>query len=209
MSHGAEIPVADEAQRKCYVIYTAPCDLSVSEPAPAVTLLESPLLLASAGTTGLRTWEAAKYLASFLYSDSGRTYVSSKAVIELGTGTGLVSLFCAKWLGARYVLATDGTGEVVDTLSANAFLNGLDGSSAFDTAVVKWGHALEGEMLKDEEGERSYSTIVGADVVSLISIPWLPNVLISIHRHLTIDPSFHLCPPSTSSSRNTQRSRRS
>lgn len=172
--HGSETCPVQQAQRKCYVTYTAPSPLLAenSDPPPTVTLLESPNLLASSGTTGLRTWEAAKYLTTFLCLPKNQArYINGRAVVELGAGTGLVSLSCAKWLGARYVLATDGSGDVVDGLAESMFLNGLDGTERIDSQVVKWGHGLDGEILKDEEGEKAYGLVLGADVVWL-SLPY-------------------------------------
>ncbi|KAI4149445.1 MAG: hypothetical protein LQ340_004620 [Diploschistes diacapsis] len=167
LENAMDDPDEDQAQRKCYVTYTAPSPLLAenSDPPPTVTLLESPNLLASSGTTGLRTWEAAKYLTTFLCLPKNQArYINGRAVVELGAGTGLVSLSCAKWLGARYVLATDGSGDVVDGLAESMFLNGLDGTERIDSQVVKWGHGLDGEILKDEEGEKAYGLVLGADV---------------------------------------------
>lgn len=142
--------------------YTAP---SFTTDAPEVTLLEARSLLASSGTTGLRTWEAALLLGTYLFSSTGRYNVQNKNIIELGAGTGFLSVLCAKHLGAKYVLATDGCGEVVNDLESNFFLNGLDGTEVISAAVLSWGHMLTDDMLKGADGNRSYDLVVGADVV--------------------------------------------
>lgn len=160
----------NDAQRKSYVTYSVPEPLTITSPAQqSITTLETPALLAAGGTTGLRTWEAAKYLASFLCSPMGRPFVLGQQIIELGAGTGLVSMFCARHLGAEFTLATDGTGEVVDSIVENMFLNGLDSKKTMDTAVLKWGHAVMPELVLDEEGTRNYNLVLGADIVSLLS----------------------------------------
>ena len=145
--------------------YSSPGSLSVL--ADTITTLESPTLLAAAGTTGMRTWEAAKFLLRFLYTPEGRMYVHGKRVIELGAGTGLVSMFCVRYLGAQYNLATDGTGEVVDCIAENMYLNQLDDQECMKTVVLKWGHAITSELLMDEDGTRSYDLVIGTDIVSV------------------------------------------
>ena len=151
------------AQQKSYVSYTVP---SCKLPAPFITLLESHYLLASSGTTGLRTWEAALDLGTFLYSQRGRQFIESQNVLELGAGTGFLSIMCAKILGAKYVLATDGNGEVIDDLASNIFLNDLEGGGITETAVLKWGHTLIDGILDDGDSHRTYDIILGADLVS-------------------------------------------
>ena len=147
--------------------YSAPQALTGGgPPAPTVTTLETPALIAAGGTTGLRTWEAAKYLASFLCSPTGRPYVFGRRIIELGAGTGLVSIFCARHLEAEFTLATDGAGEVVDSIVENMYLNGLDSRKTMEAVVLKWGHAVLPGLVLDEEGTRGYDLVLGADIVS-------------------------------------------
>lgn len=156
-------------QQKSYVTYTAP---SQALNAPQVTLLEARSLLASSGTTGLRTWEAALHLGTYLFSSEGKDLVVGKNVIELGAGTGFLSILCAKHLDAKHVLATYGDGGVISDLTFNVYLNGLDRSGLVDTTILKWGHALVDEIFEDREGTLEYELVLGADVVRHI-----------LHRH--------------------------
>jgi protein-lysine N-methyltransferase EEF2KMT len=149
------------AQQKCYVTYTSP---EMSPGVFTITLLETPFLLASSGTTGFCTWEAALHLATYLCSESGKRFVRGKSVIELGAGTGLVSILCAKYLDAKRVAATDGSAEIINHLEFNMSLNGLKSSSRIETAVLKWGQSLDGMFLDDFDETRSYDLIVAADV---------------------------------------------
>lgn len=142
--------------------YTAPL---FDTYAPEVTLFEARSLLASSGTTGLRTWEAALLLGTYLVSSAGKHIVQNKNIIELGAGTGFLSILCAKHLGAKFVLATDGSEEVVHDIESNIFLNGLEGTQATKAAILCWSHALNGEILKSSDENRSYDLIIGADVV--------------------------------------------
>ena len=133
--------------------------------APSITLLESRFLLAAAGSTGRRTWEAALHLGHFFFSEIGMKYVYGKNIVELGAGTGLLTILCAKYLGASHVLATDGSGEVIDDLQSNLHLNGLDREPAIKTAVLKWGHALIDDALSIDGDDLAFDVVVGADVV--------------------------------------------
>ncbi|MCJ1280962.1 hypothetical protein MMC26_000280 [Xylographa opegraphella] len=133
--------------------------------AATITTLEARALLASTGTTGLRTWEAALYLGTYLSATEGRLLVENKTVIELGAGTGFISILCAKHLAANYVLATDGSGEVVDDMASNVYLNGLEGSGVIDSVVLKWGHVLTDGIFESHNSNRIFDVALGADVV--------------------------------------------
>lgn len=153
------------AQQKFYVTYTAP---SLDSDAPSVTLLENKSLLASSGTTGFRTWEATLYLASYLFSAEARHLISEKFLIELGAGTGFLSIFAAAHLGAKHVLATDGNTEIVNNLKDNLNLNGLDVGERVTSSVLVWGHALIGGAADRRKEAKAFDLIIGADVVRQI-----------------------------------------
>jgi len=165
MSHSLQ-SASEAAQQKSYVTYTAP--LRESD-APRITLLEAPSLLASSGTTGFRTWEAALHLGSYLVSEHGRSLVSTKNVLELGAGTGFISILCAKHLGTRHVLATDGSQEVVNGLKTNISVSGLDESEKIGANILQWGHALIGGIADCRAEKQVYDLAIGADVVSFIT----------------------------------------
>lgn len=160
------IPLASEAvQQKCHLTYTAPLSSLYS---PELTLLEARSVLASAGTTGRRTWEAALCLGTFLFSPSGRNLIQGKTILELGAGTGFLSILCAKHLGARFVLATDGDVDVVRDLDSNIALNDLKDTKIITTAVLEWGHILPDILWNSSGKTLTYDLILGADVVSRI-----------------------------------------
>ncbi len=150
------------AQQKSYVTYTAP---RLNLYAPSVTLLETQSLLASSGTTGFRTWEAALYLASFLFSAEAKDFVLNKNILELGAGTGFLSIFAAGHLGAKYVLATDGNIEIVNNMKDNLDLNGLRIGDNIDSSVLSWGHTLIGGAADCRKEGKVFDLIIGADVV--------------------------------------------
>lgn len=160
------IPLASETtHQKCHLTYTAPLS---SLPCPELTLLEAYSVLASSGTTGLRTWEAALCLGTFLFSPSGRHLIHGKTILELGAGTGFLSILCAKFLGARFVLATDGNVDVIRDLDSNIVLNQVKDTDLITTAVLEWGHMVPEIFGNSLEGSLTYDLILGADVVSRI-----------------------------------------
>lgn len=160
------------ALQKGYVTYTAP---EWGTNVPQVTLLEAPSLLASSGTTGFRTWEAALFLGAYLVSEAGSRHVTGQRMIELGAGTGFLSILCAKHLNARHVLTTDGSREVVAELKANLELNNLEEGGLIKSAILEWGHTLIGGPADCRCADSPYDLVIGADVVgefllSLISL---------------------------------------
>lgn len=164
--------------QKTYVTYTPPIRQLAQ-----MTLLEAPSLLASSGTTGFRTWEAALHLGSFFCSEKGSRYVSDSNILELGAGTGFLSILCAKGLGANFVLATDGSQEVVSELNTNIALNIRDEGNFIETAVLQWGHALVGGVADFRSQGSTFDLVIGADVVSEMGeVPLVSLCLISQER---------------------------
>lgn len=154
---------ADEAQRKSFVTYTLSHLRLVcsAEPTPTITTLESRAIISSSRTTGLRTWEAALHLCNYLTS-RGRDLIQDKHILELGAGTGVLSILCAKYLKARHVAATDGDEGIVDVLRENIFLNGLEGDNRIESLVLRWGWPLSETTFADES---PFDVVLGADIV--------------------------------------------
>ncbi|TLS21039.1 uncharacterized protein PpBr36_10703 [Pyricularia pennisetigena] len=187
---------ATAAQQKSYVTYhlsllDQPGSSSSSSSTKCITLLENRHLIAASGTTGLRTWEAALHLGQYLclHADS---LVSGRRVLELGAGTGYLSMLCAAHLGAAHVVASDGSDDVVANLPEGAFLNGLQqdgggggggGDAAAAAAAVqpmdlKWGHALVGTEDERWNGGEPVDLVLGADVTydAALAAPLLATI---------------------------------
>jgi protein-lysine N-methyltransferase EEF2KMT len=173
-------PESTAVQRRSYVTYSFP---SISSEA-TVTLLESSSVISSSGTTGLRTWEASMHLSSFLATSKGASFICGKRVLELGAGTGLITVLCAKYLKAKSVLATDGSQEVIDTLKDNIFLNDLQSNSPIQAKVLKWGVAYKpgGDDL-----DPGIDLIIGADIVRR---KFYIELYLLILRHTTLQYSL-------------------
>jgi predicted nicotinamide N-methyase len=172
---GTDLPSeATSAQQKAYVTYAfpvyAPEEIDLED--RTVTLLESRSVISSHGTTGMRTWEAALHLGAFLASTWGQATVQGKRVFELGAGTGMLSILCAKHLNVSGMVATDGDEAVVDAIKTNSFLNGLDADdpsqNIFRTAALKWGRPINAANFLEDYGMELPDVVVAADVVSFI-----------------------------------------
>lgn len=161
------VPLPSEliaAQQKCYVTYHQSLldGPSPSGQDPRITLLESRFLLSAAGTTGLRTWEASFHLGQYLCAKPD--IIRGRRILDLGAGTGYLSILCAKYLGAEHVVASDGSDDVINHLPENLFLNGLEGSDRILPMDLKWGHALLGTEESEWNGGRAIDVVIGADV---------------------------------------------
>ncbi|KAK8102185.1 Protein-lysine N-methyltransferase EFM3 [Apiospora sp. TS-2023a] len=172
MTHLAELlasPLPEDliaVQQKEYVTYSQTLlsgdSTAAAVPYPHVTLLESRLLISAGGTTGLRTWEAGLHLGQYLCANP--SLVQNKRVLELGAGTGYVSILCAKHLAPSQVIASDGSDDVVANLPENFYLNGLQGSRAISVMGLKWGQALVGTEEAEWNGGQPLDLVLGADV---------------------------------------------
>ena len=127
-----------------------------------VTLLESRSVISASGTTGLRTWEAALHLGQYLIKNP--SLVEGKRILELGAGTGYLSILCVKHLGGAHCLASDGSDDVINALPDNFFLNGLQNSDKITPLDLKWGHALVGTEEAEWNGGRPVDVVLGADI---------------------------------------------
>lgn len=173
-------PEAISAQQRSYVTYTL-SSLSHSNNVPTITLLEARNLLAATGTTGFRTWEACLHLGAYLCSPSCDTSVTGRNVLELGAGTGYLSILCAKHLNAAQVTVTDGSDTIVADLPTNFYLNGLQDSSVIEAKELKWGQALLGGEEAEWNKGRPVNVILGADVTyDSVGIPALVATLVDL-----------------------------
>ncbi|KFX94192.1 hypothetical protein O988_06428 [Pseudogymnoascus sp. VKM F-3808] len=200
-------PEAVAAQEKSYVTYTLsnllqePSSIPPSSSAPAlptITILESRNLLGGTGTTGFRTWEASLQLSDFLCSTSCPPSLNlrGKSVLELGSGTGYLSICSSKYLGAAHVTATDGFDTVMTDLGTNLFINSLQDSPAISTRELKWGHALLGnEDASFLEHQPRPDMIIGADVT--YDAAALPALVATLRDLLELFPEAQVVIAST------------
>ena len=102
--------------------------------------------------------------------------IKGQNVLELGAGTGFLSILCGKLLAAKHVTATDGDEGVVEALRENLYLNDLDDEKKVITSILRWGHGLKGTWAQEDCEAWPYDTVIGADIVCYILLPVLqPN----------------------------------
>ncbi|KAF2742880.1 hypothetical protein M011DRAFT_255117 [Sporormia fimetaria CBS 119925] len=184
------------AQQKAYVTYSYPLQGhdGDSTQTGSVTLLEARSVISGAGTTGLRTWEAALLMGSFLVSGKGRNLLRGRRVLELGAGTGMLSILCAKYLEMSGILATDGDEAVVDAIKTNFFLNGLTGESKSGpivrTAALKWGRHLTQHTFAEDHGIELPDVILGADVTYDRSV--IPALVATMRQFFEASPAIQV-----------------
>lgn len=156
-----------QAQQLGYIKYTAPAYQAPSgseghEPRTVITS-ESRGLILSSGTTGFRTWEAALRLGTYLASSAtAESLVRGKRVIELGAGTGFISLFCAKYLSPKRVVATDREPALIESIRDCVEKNQIE-ERLLVPGIWEWGNDL---LVQEETGEDGgFDVALGADLV--------------------------------------------
>jgi protein-lysine N-methyltransferase EEF2KMT len=153
-----------EIYKKRRLTYTPPTDFDF--PATPVMIEEAQYLLGSASNVGLRTWEASLRLAHFLWNH--QDLIRSRRVLELGAGTGFLSIFCSAALHAKQVIATDGNERVLESLQHNINLNHPYYGQNTPPVVKKlsWEDAEDFDsMTKSESGaEFKPDIVIGADI---------------------------------------------
>jgi Predicted methyltransferase len=91
--------------------------------------------------------------------------VRGKRVIELGAGTGFLSLYCAKYLNVESVLVTDCEPALITNIQDCVGRNELEGVRLWP-AIWEWGSNLE-EARKNQEPEELwyFDVALGTDLV--------------------------------------------
>ena len=183
----AQVPTQTPPKHKNNATYIITPPLTNVQSPQTIRLVECRSLISGDGHTGSRTWEAACALGELLISshytiantstisndpDFFELDLTGKNVLELGAGTGFLSMLSAK-LGAKQVVATDGSWQVCSSLRGNVTENGLE-------EIVKVGRLLWGngkiEESEDADNETSAlntfvpDVVLASDVVCLRSI---------------------------------------
>lgn len=119
------------------------------------------------------------HLGQYLCRDP--SLVQGKYVLELGAGTGYLSILCAKFLQSTSAIASDGSDDVINNLPDNFFLNDLQDSTVITPMDVKWGYALMGTEEEKWNGGRPVDIVLGADITYDNSvIPSLVGTLLEL-----------------------------
>nr|XP_001395140.2 hypothetical protein ANI_1_1316104 [Aspergillus niger CBS 513.88] len=185
----------EQAQQLTYITYTAPPEddphhsSSQSKERRTILTSESRSAIITAGTTGHRTWEAALHLATYLSTAAGRAHITGKKVLELGAGTGLVSMFCARYLEPEVVVATDRELGLMRQIGDCAGRNGLagDGDGVFKGWIWEWGRELSRGVGEDEDDDDKFDVALGADLIYDIDlVPLLVQTVKSLFEKYAV-----------------------
>lgn len=171
MAHLTTVPQQhplEEAQQPHVHTYFPPLPLDQPGIQP-ILIKEAQNLLSKGNNVGLRTWEAALHLGWYLLTQRPEL-VRGNNIVELGAGTGFLSLLCAGHLGASHVLATDGLGHVCESLQYNVDLNvknnTLYANQPPEVAQLDWTEQAELDEILQTAQTKSikYDLVIGADI---------------------------------------------
>jgi len=171
--------MAEAAQRDVWVTYELPTEVDMVAQARGVKLLEKPQILAAAGCTGYKTWQAALTLGDVVSTWISEGKLRGKRVLELGSGTGLLSFLCAMQGATELVVGTDGDADAVERLKIAEEVNGLHGSGKISFGVYSWGDDFKGTVIGNAFEKETFDIVLAADVVRLFFI---------LHRHAMSHP---------------------
>jgi protein-lysine N-methyltransferase EEF2KMT len=182
------MPAFKAAQQRSVVSYYLPFDFS-SQQSVCIYIEEARNLLAARGTTGLRVWDSSLHLAYFL-SSAGVSLIENKNILELGAGTGLLSILCAGPLNAHQVIATDGDTDVIENIESNAALNATllekpANDKNLDAKVLDWADTSALSQVLQYEGNKTpLDVILGADITYAVeSLEPLVNMLSALNKN--------------------------
>ncbi len=190
---------AAAARQRCYLTYHLSALRPCSPRVPSITLLESRSLISGSGTTGFRTWEAALHLGRYLCENPA--LVKGKRLLELGAGTGYLSILCAKHLGAAHCLASDGSEDVINYLPENIDLNCLQDPDIVSPVSLEWGRALVCAEEPEWNGGRPIDVVLGADIVYDRSL--MPPLVATLQAIQSLNPGVKILISATERNRET------
>ncbi|OQR88421.1 hypothetical protein ACHHYP_06825 [Achlya hypogyna] len=148
----------------------------------------SEMTATSSEISGQRIWPGSYLLAEYLHAN--KDLVAGKRTLELGAGTGLVSLV-ARLDGAASLVATDGDLEVVnDILTWNVQTNAPDATNLHTTSLW-WGDEASNTAFAERFGSALFDRVLAGDV--LYKGELVPLLLASVKTWLKSDGTFLLC----------------
>ena len=122
-----------------------------------ISLQESDNLVID-GTTGLRSWSAAKHLAKYI--ESHKQIIENRIVLELGSGIGLTGIYILKTCSPALLTFSDHHSLVLKVLQNNIDINGVRQKSI--VRRIDWNQE---ECLDTYLKQHNPDVIIAADVV--------------------------------------------
>jgi len=157
---------------------------------------------------GAQTWGAACVMAEMIVEDPVAfglgLDLSPLRCLELGAGTGLVSLTVAKVLQRlgstdADIVATDYYPSVLENLERNRACNSVPDSVRVISKLLDWSTFCDADMILDPVFEGGFHVVYGADIVyEAVHAPWIKACLSKLlckPSNKQPDPIFHLIIP--------------
>ncbi|KAH3681575.1 hypothetical protein WICPIJ_007449 [Wickerhamomyces pijperi] len=167
-------------------------------PQISIKVWETPMIISGAGTTGFRTWEASLFLCEYLAAEMSTTTAMTTSFkgdhkfngLELGCGTGIVSMFILKFLqsisGNGSVCLTDGDSSLIEKLAPNLTLNDITATEAeteIATPETSITHKSQRLWWGEDSIPENVDIIYAADVTYDSSV--IPSLVTCITQALT------------------------
>ncbi|CCU76365.1 Putative methyltransferase [Blumeria hordei DH14] len=130
---------------------------------PTITICEPNTILATDGSTGVRTWEAALHMGDYLCSHP--EIIKDKRVLELGSGTAYLSILCARYLGASFTFATDGCPVAISTHLGNFRINHLHPGRIRSQQLLWEEYPGDRNLFPELQRGETIDVILGADII--------------------------------------------
>lgn len=177
-------PPVDKIENIHYSLAKSPINDTYSD----IIIKETPNLINGFGCTGYRTWEASLFICEYLLRipnifslfpkfESKKTNRSLR-IVELGAGTGLLSVFIKKNFDTCFsdFYVTDGETKVVDRIKEMFILNNTS-TEKVDFQRLWWGPDVDGSTKIPEN-----DLIVAADVTYDVSL--IPLLVYTLEKSL-------------------------
>ena len=133
--------------------------------------------------TGQIPWPASSILANFVVSETGRSLLSGKHCLEMGSGAGITGLLGAQV--CRSIVFTDHNDFILDLLRENIALNSARFETAPQVAKLEWGRApppADAAVLRAS----SFDAVIGSDIVYAFSA--VDPVIATLDTYLSHSP---------------------
>ena len=128
-----------------------------------IKFLELEACSTASDLTGQILWPGCSLLLHWL--DLNLDIFNGKTAVELGAGTGICSLFIAKYAHPKYVFITDGNDIVTELMNQN--LSKYPELSNISAAVLEWGHDNTVQLIQDtkeQTGNEKYDFVFGSEI---------------------------------------------
>jgi len=141
-------------------VFSFPCDSGYLQ----VELNDAPLSSTDHTSVGLQSWASSIVLAERLCLDPKAFNINPDQpdlrILELGAGTGMLSIVVSKLLPASSIIATDYHPDVISNLCSNVVTNSPSATSSISIHTLDWS-----QLPTSPPFDTPFDTILAADVI--------------------------------------------